>query len=119
MDTTNPFPVGTVVRLRLTKEKRSFEAQAKVVYSQVSMGMGLMFTAAEPQQLWILEKWLGELSGALPAGPEAPEQEEQAPAKESLKEEEHYVLHELVIALMRKGVLTEVEGKAMLRKLLH
>ena len=37
----------------------------------------------------------------------------------NLREESNYVLNELIIALMRKGVLTEAEGKAMLKKLLQ
>src|SRR3989442_8940030 len=117
LDTINPFPVGTVVKLRLTKQKESFEVQAKAVYSQVGMGMGLVFTAAEPEQLWILEKWLAELSGELPPESETREQDKQARAEESLKEEQQYVLNDLIIALMRKGELSEPEGKAMLRKL--
>ena len=92
--------------------------QAKVIYAQVGMGMGLFFTAAEPEQLWVLEKWLGELSGQLPRHRDAPEPEEQAGAEGSLKQEQLYVLNELIITLMRKGMLTEAEGTAMLRQLL-
>jgi hypothetical protein len=33
--------------------------------------------------------------------------------------EQRHVLNELIIALMRKRVLTDAEGKAMLQKLLH
>jgi hypothetical protein len=118
VDMVSPFPLGTVVGLRLRKEKKSFEAQAKVVSSQFGMGMGLMFTQIDPVQQSILERWLAEASGELPAACEAPEEEEQAPAEESSKGNHHYVLNELIIALMRKGVLTEPEGKGMLRNLL-
>ncbi len=59
----------------------------------------------------------GELSGELPPESETPEQDKQARAEESLKKEQQYVLNDLIIALMRKGVLSEPEGKAMLRKL--
>ncbi len=38
------------------------------------------------------------------------------PPEESKKEEQYYVLNELITAPMRKGVLTEAEGKAMLLK---
>lgn len=116
LDTINPFPVGTLVKLRLTKGKNSLESQAAVVSSHVGMGMALKFTTAEPEQLWILEKWLGELSGELPQQSDAPEQEEQASPEESKKEDQYYVLNELITTLMRKGVLTEAEAKAMLRK---
>lgn len=53
---------------------------------------------------------LGELSGELPQESDAPEQDEQAPPEASKKEEQYYVLHELITAPMRKGVLTEAEG---------
>ncbi|MGB7023766.1 MAG: PilZ domain-containing protein [Candidatus Acidiferrales bacterium] len=65
VDTISPFPVGTSVRLRLTVEQKSFEASAKVVYSMIGMGMGLAFTSIEPEQLWVLESWLGNRSGAI------------------------------------------------------
>ena len=35
-----------------------------------------------------------------------------------MEEKERYVLHELIIVLIRKNVLTEDEGREMLRKLL-
>jgi len=118
VDTINPFPLGAIVKVRLTQEKKFFEGQAKVVYAQVGMGMGLFFTSAKPEQLWVLEKWLGELSGQLPLHPDAPEPEERAGAEGSLKQEQLYVLNELIITLMRKDMLTEAEGTAMLRQLL-
>jgi PilZ domain len=61
VDTVNPFPADTVVKLRLTKWDRSFEAQAKVVYSVVGMGMGLMFVAVDREQRWTMEIWMAEL----------------------------------------------------------
>src|SRR5712664_4253192 len=53
VDTINPFPLGAIVKVRLTQEKNFFEGQAKVVYAQVGMGMGLFFTSAKPEQLWV------------------------------------------------------------------
>src|ERR1700689_4106534 len=40
VDTINPFPVSTVVKIRLTKEGTTFEADASVMLSQVGLGMG-------------------------------------------------------------------------------
>jgi c-di-GMP-binding flagellar brake protein YcgR len=62
LDTINPFPPDTLVKLRLTKWDQSFEAQAKVVYSTVGMGMGLMFMAVDREQRWTVEEWINELS---------------------------------------------------------
>jgi hypothetical protein len=64
IDAFSPFPLKTDVKLRITNEKRSFETQANVVYSKIGMGRGLEFTAVEPEQSTVLEKWIAELSGA-------------------------------------------------------
>lgn len=63
VDTMNPFAAGTVIKIRLTKEKDTFEADAKVMFSQIGMGMGVAFISAMPPQLQIFQKWLNELAG--------------------------------------------------------
>jgi len=60
VDTNNALPLGTVTDVRITKGAQLFEAHARVVYSRASKGMGLVFTAIEPEQLGILETWLAE-----------------------------------------------------------
>lgn len=118
VDTINPFPVGASVMLRLTMEQKSFEAPAKVVYSMIGMGMGLAFTSIEPEQLWVLESWLGKLSGEIvPERKPAPRDE--SPPPQNANPEHGYVLNELIITLMRKRMLTEEEGKALLKKLMN
>jgi hypothetical protein len=117
VDALNPFPVGTVVKIRLTKDEQTFVAQAKVAYAAVGLGMGLMFTSAEPEQQWVLERWLAELGGTSAPEPEVPEQADRKAPEKNSKNEQYYVLNELIISLMRKGVLTDAEGKAMLEKL--
>lgn len=66
VDTINPFPADTVVKLRLTKWDRSFEAQAKVVYSAAGMGMGLMFVTVDREQRLTMECWIAELGRRQP-----------------------------------------------------
>ncbi|MFZ0335243.1 MAG: PilZ domain-containing protein [Candidatus Acidiferrales bacterium] len=129
IDTISTFPVGTDVSLRLTSEEKTFETRAHVVYETPGVGMGLAFTSVEPDQLWVLEKWLGRLSGQLP--PELHEHHEHAeegsgmliehePAQEArANAEPGFVLNELIIALMRKHVLSESEGKQLLQKLVR
>jgi len=123
IDTISAFPIGTNVSLRLTNERRTFETRARVVYAQQGMGMGLAFAPLEPDQLWVLEKWLGKLSGELP--PELHEDEpmatvERAPVPETnASGEAGLVLNELIIALIRKRVLTDSEGKQLLQKLVR
>jgi hypothetical protein len=60
VDTNNALPLGTVTDVRIKKGAQLFEAHARVVYSRASKGMGLVFTAIEPEQLGILETWLAE-----------------------------------------------------------
>ncbi|HVS89272.1 MAG TPA: PilZ domain-containing protein [Candidatus Acidoferrum sp.] len=119
VDALNPLPVGSVVKIRLTKDEQSFVAQAKVAYAMTGLGMGLMFTSAEPEQMWILERWLAELGGTSAPEPEVREQADRKALEKNSRNEQYYVLNELIISLMRKGVLTDAEGKAMLEKLLR
>lgn len=118
IDSISPFPVGTGVTLRLTFEHKTFEAQANVVYAQMGMGMGLSFTSVEPDQLFVLEKWLGNLSGKMPPELVTHEPPEHA-QQEAGRAEAGFVLNELIIALMRKQILSESEGKQLLQKLLR
>lgn len=120
IDAMSPFPAGTLVVVRLAYDQRKFEAKARVVYSQNSMGMGLAFTQVEPEQKWVLEQWLGELSGQPAAKLKVVESEgAAAPAPTAGGHDEpRYVLNELIVTLIRKGVLTDKEGKALLQKLM-
>ena len=60
VDTNNPLPLGTATDVRITKGTQLFQARTRVVYSRAGKGMGLMFTALEPEQLRTLETWLAE-----------------------------------------------------------
>ena len=60
VDTNNALSLGTVTDVRITKGAQLFEARARVVYSRASQGMGLVFTAIEPEQFRTLETWLAE-----------------------------------------------------------
>src|SRR6266404_52828 len=60
VDTSNALPLGTVTDVRITKGAQLFDGRARVVYSRVGKGMGLVFTAIEPEQLRTLETWLAE-----------------------------------------------------------
>jgi PilZ domain len=61
LDMMNPFPVHTVVRLKIwTEESVMIETKACVVYSQTNRGAGLAFVDFEPKYLPVLEKWLAK-----------------------------------------------------------
>jgi PilZ domain len=119
IDTLSPFPVGTEAKIRILRNNENFDAQAKVVYSMMGMGMGLAFVSAQPKQVRLFQKWLHEISGQ----PAVAEQEsplesvqESSPAQET-QTLKNVVLSDLIMTLMQKKVLTELEGKDLLRKL--
>lgn len=114
IDTLSPLPVGTEVKLKISKGDESFEAQGKVTFSQFGMGMGVAFVSALPTQIRTFQKWIHEISknsAPLPdraneAASAGPHQTDQSP-----------ILSELILTLMKKKVLTEPEGKDLLKKL--
>lgn len=124
IDTMSPFPEATIVRVKLSLEQRTFEAQAKVVYSMSGMGMGLAFMRMQPDQQKVLEGWIGMLSGKTTLEPLAYQPETKEPPPPSTTPdppadfEPRFVLNELIITLMRKRVLSEAEGKSLLQKLM-
>ena len=57
-DTVNPFPKDSSVTVTITRDNLSFKSHARVIFSILGMGMGLLFTTAEPDQLQVLGRWL-------------------------------------------------------------
>lgn len=120
VDTLSPFPVGDVLSVTILKDKELFQAKAKVIYSLMGMGMGLAFIAADTDQVRLFQRWILELNGQRPSvtPPAGPAEDGQASGSaKGVNNESQYVLSELIIALMRKGVLDKADGHAMLRKL--
>jgi hypothetical protein len=67
MDTLSSFPAGSEVLVRITNGEDLFEAQARVVYDQTGMGMGLAFVSFTPKSAQVLQKWLLEITSKAPA----------------------------------------------------
>jgi PilZ domain len=65
VDALNPFPAGTLITLRILRDKGAFEAKAKVAYSDAKFGMGVAFTEMARDQKAILEGWLAEIVSLL------------------------------------------------------
>jgi hypothetical protein len=63
IDTMNPLPQGTDVKLQITHEEETFTAFGTVAHSESNMGMGIRFTLVEPGQHEVLQKWLDGISG--------------------------------------------------------
>lgn len=122
VDSISPFGVNAEVKMRIVNQNKTFVAQARVVFSAAGMGMGLAFTAIDPDQLPVLKGWLAELSSDIQPDTAVLEQERSDPkaaADNAASQEQSYVLNELIIALTRKNVLSDLEGKALLQKLLR
>src|ERR1700751_411540 len=58
VDTTNLFPVGSKLHVRLHKGKTSFETTGTVVYSQHGLGMGIAFSDLPQERRSALESWI-------------------------------------------------------------
>jgi len=60
IDTLNPIPQGSKVRLRLTHHQEVFETLGSVVYSSPLLGMGLAFSDLSLEETRKLDAWLNE-----------------------------------------------------------
>lgn len=59
IDTLNPVPPGTFVRVLLTHDGGTFDSMAKVIYISPGLGMGVQFQGPiPPDQLALLDRWL-------------------------------------------------------------
>lgn len=117
MDTISPFAPNAAVILTITRDSRTFRTKARVVYSLNAMGMGLMFTSTEPDQVRVLESWLNELSGGTLVEPDAPAPEAPVEIAGGADQELRDIVRELIVVLNRKSVVGDAEAMAMMRKL--
>ena len=112
VDTTNPFPVGSKLRLKLNKGKSQFETLGTVVYSQNGLGMGVAFDELDAAQQIALAAWLSEVTGEH----FAPLDPARVPKRAS--DFQHRAESPAVVRLVRlligKGLLTEAEGTSVL-----
>ncbi len=61
LDTLNPMELGTPVWVHLVHGRHIFEAQGKVAYAVLRLGMGVAFAQPIPaDQLAVLSGWLEE-----------------------------------------------------------
>jgi hypothetical protein len=116
IDVLSPFAVGSVVRVCLEREQSVFEAVATVSYSQQSMGMGLAFTEVKTQHQAVLRAWVAELSGeGLPELDAAAVESDSGMPSTVLHLQQ--VLNELINLMVRKKIINETEGAALLRQI--
>ena len=60
LDMMNPFPVETVVLVKISAGDAYFQAKSKIVYAQTNMGAGVVFLEVEAEYQAVLERWLDE-----------------------------------------------------------
>ncbi|HXY00921.1 MAG TPA: PilZ domain-containing protein [Candidatus Limnocylindrales bacterium] len=58
VDTLNPVPQGSKVRLRITHHDEVFEAIGRVVYVSYGLGMGVAFENVTPEEQAKLDRWI-------------------------------------------------------------
>jgi len=56
--TTNPFPQGTRIALKITHSGLVFATSGQVTHAQPNKGMGIAFGAVEPDDQVVLNRWL-------------------------------------------------------------
>ncbi len=60
VDTLNPFPLGTVLNIVISRDQGSFATRGNVIYTHEGIGMGVAFLDPTDDQLKILDSWLAE-----------------------------------------------------------
>ncbi|HVM74719.1 MAG TPA: PilZ domain-containing protein [Candidatus Saccharimonadales bacterium] len=58
IDTLNPIPQGSEIRLRISHNNEIFEAVGRVVYVSYGLGMGVVFTKMTEDERARLVRWL-------------------------------------------------------------
>ncbi|HXQ26774.1 MAG TPA: PilZ domain-containing protein [Candidatus Acidoferrales bacterium] len=62
IDLLNTLPTQTLIQVRIMRDLGTFETPGKIIYTQEGMGMGVGFFDTLPDQLKILDSWIGELN---------------------------------------------------------
>lgn len=65
VSTRQMWPIGSKITVNIAHNERTFSAEAKVVYGQPMLGMGVVFTHIEPTHQEILDAWITELKGSM------------------------------------------------------
>jgi PilZ domain-containing protein len=115
IDTLNPLPVGSMVRLQIHRSDKVLDAIAHVSSRHAGSGMGLVFSELSVQQKNLLAMWLTEL--ALPPSMVFPD---PAPVKSTKTPD--FTLDpqdratRVIQLLLRKGVLNQSEANELLNE---
>jgi PilZ domain len=112
VDTLNPLPVGSAVRLQIQKVDETFDVLAKVTSQHPGSGMGLEFSDIAAEQRAMLRSWLADRGNATQAGLRSPRSSNGTKHSEDV--DQVYAIR-LINALVRKGVLSKSEATELMR----
>ena len=62
VDTVNPFPVDTVLRIRIRYGCSTCDLSGIVIYTHSGFGMGVRFGESKQENRVMLDSWLDELA---------------------------------------------------------
>ena|SRR5579862_2602281 len=65
VESPKTLPVGTSLKVIISRDQETFVAQANVIHVQEQMGMGVAFQDAAKDQMEILNSWLADLPSVL------------------------------------------------------
>jgi hypothetical protein len=109
VDTLNPLPVGSAVRVLIQRAGLILDVLANVSSRHVGSGMGLVFGEITGAQRAVLENWLGEVGL-----PPRMVFESRHPSSNTAPSEVDCAVR-LVQLLLRKGLLSQSEAREVLR----
>jgi hypothetical protein len=64
ISTSEPWPVGTKLRIRIVHKSATFGAVGRVIHVRPNSGMGILFTHVEPGEQVLLDRWLADVRNA-------------------------------------------------------
>jgi PilZ domain len=114
VDTLAPFTIGSLVQISIRHNSREFRANAAVAYAHPSMGMGIMFTEIKDDSMELLRFWVADLMGEPIAEPGVTCEPSPRILTVDSDSNIRLALNELIVLLVRKKVITETEGAALL-----
>ena len=112
VDTLNPLPVGSAVRLQMQKPNETLELLATVSSQHAGSGMGLEFSDVTLEQRASLKSWLAEANPMTEVGFTDPRSSSKS--RQPTDMDETYAIR-LTNLLVRKGILSKSEATELMR----
>jgi hypothetical protein len=64
LDMMNPFPVDTVIRLRIIAGQEVFQSNSRIAYAIPNVGAGAVFLDVDSKDQALLQQWLQQADSA-------------------------------------------------------